>query len=96
MLTGTRISSSGTDRLPTIATRVGLIIEAPLRHGSTESGEAGSNPAGGKADHHEMVFPAATYPICQSLPESNSDGDREVYMVGQGGQPTEKITEEIA
>jgi hypothetical protein len=33
--------------------------------------------------------------IHQSPPESNSKGNKEVYMVGQGDQPPKKTTEEI-
>jgi hypothetical protein len=34
-------------------------------------------------------------PIHQSSPESDSESNREVYMVGQGEEPPEKTIEEI-
>jgi hypothetical protein len=34
-------------------------------------------------------------PIYQSSPESESEGNREVYMVGQGEEPPEMTIEEI-
>jgi hypothetical protein len=73
--------------------QVGLTNEAQLGHGSNKLGEAESDPLGDKADHHGNCCPPATNSIYQSPPES--DYGREVYMVGQGEQPTEKTTEEI-
>jgi hypothetical protein len=40
------------------------------------------DPSGDKADHNSVGSPAITDPIYQLLPESGSEGDREVYMVG--------------
>jgi hypothetical protein len=43
------------------------------------------DPIGDKADHTLAVSTATTDPIYQSSLESDSKGDREVYMVGQRG-----------
>jgi hypothetical protein len=59
-------------------------------------GKADSDPSGDKADHILAVLTAATDPIYQLPPESDSEGDRAIYMVGQGEQPAEKTTGEIA
>jgi hypothetical protein len=42
------------------------------------------NPSGDKADHNEIARPVAADSLYQLPPESNSNGGREVYMVGQG------------
>jgi hypothetical protein len=42
------------------------------------------DPSGDKLDHTSAVSVAIIEPIYQSPPESDSEGDREVYMVGQG------------
>jgi hypothetical protein len=54
------------------------------------------HPSGDKADHNEIASLTAVDPIYQSPSESDSDGGREVYMVGKGEPPTDKTTEEIA
>jgi hypothetical protein len=54
-----------------------------------------SDPMGDKADHTLAFLVAATDPIYQSSPESDSEGGREVYMVGNGEELPEKIVEEI-
>jgi hypothetical protein len=51
---------------------------------------------GGKADHNLAGSTTITDPIYQSPPESDSKGDTEVYMVGQGEELLEKTNEEIA
>jgi hypothetical protein len=53
------------------------------------------DPLGDKADHTSAVSATITNLIYQSSPESNSEGDMEVYMVGQGDELTEKTVEEI-
>jgi hypothetical protein len=53
------------------------------------------DPSGDKTDHTSAVLAAITDPIYQSSPESDSEGDREVYIVGQGEEPHEKTVEEI-
>jgi hypothetical protein len=53
------------------------------------------DPAGDKADHILAVSAATIDWIYQSSPESDSEGGREVYMVGNGEVPPEKTTEEI-
>jgi hypothetical protein len=41
-------------------------------------------------------LPTAANPIYQSPLDFDSEGDREVFMAGQAGHPTEKMIEEIA
>jgi hypothetical protein len=53
------------------------------------------DPAGDKANHILAVSVATTDLIYQSSPESDSEGGREVYMVGNGEEFPEKTTEEI-
>jgi hypothetical protein len=48
-----------------------------------------------KADHTMAILVATTDPIYQSSLESDSEGDREVYMVGNEEEPPEKTVEEI-
>jgi hypothetical protein len=54
-----------------------------------------SDPMGDKADHTLAFLVAATDPIYQSSPESDSEGGREVYMVGNGEELLEKTVMEI-
>jgi hypothetical protein len=49
-----------------------------------------------KADHNLTGMLAIIDPIYQSPPEFDSEGGREVYMVGQGEELPEKAVEEIA
>jgi hypothetical protein len=58
-------------------------------------GEVDLDPSGDKVDHHLASFPATIDPTDQTPPESDYEGGREVYTVGQGEQPTEKTAEEI-
>jgi hypothetical protein len=53
------------------------------------------DPARDKVDDILAVSLATIDPIYQSSPESNSEGGREVYMVGNGEELLEKTTEEI-
>jgi hypothetical protein len=53
------------------------------------------DPTGDKADHTLAILAAITDPIYQSSPESDSKGGREVYMVGNGEELSEKTIEEI-
>jgi hypothetical protein len=89
------IVGSGTDRLPLAAVRVGLINGAQLRHGLSELGKAGSDPAGDKPDHTVAVPSATMHPICQSSPESDSESDGEVHMVGNGEEFLDKSVKGI-
>jgi hypothetical protein len=86
---------SGTDRLPPALVHVDLINEAQLRHGPSELEKTDLDPAEDKADHTLAVPVATTDPIDQSSLESDSEGDGEVYMVGNGEEPQEKTIEEI-
>jgi hypothetical protein len=95
-LESSEIAGSGTSHLPPAPVQVILISEAQLRHGSIKLGEADSDPSGDKVDHNQASSPATIDPIYQSPPESDSEGDREVFMVGQGEQPIEKIIKEMA
>jgi hypothetical protein len=89
------VIESGIDRLPLAPVRVGLINEAQLGHRLSELGKTDPDPAGDKANHTLAVLAATTDPIYQSLPESNSKGGGEVYMVGNREELPEKIVEEI-
>jgi hypothetical protein len=72
-----------------------LVIEAQLRDGPSELGEACSDPTGDKANHTQVVSTAKTNPIYQSSPESNSEGGGEVHRVGNGEELLKKTVEEI-
>jgi hypothetical protein len=58
-------------------------------------GKTDPDPSGDKADHTLAISAAITDLIYQSSPESESEGEKEVYMVGQGEEPPEKTIEEI-
>jgi hypothetical protein len=75
------VVGSGTDRLPPAPARVSIVIEAQLRHRLVKLGKMDPDPSGDKANHTLAVSAAITDPIHQSSPESNFEGDREVYMV---------------
>jgi hypothetical protein len=53
------------------------------------------DPAGNKVDHTLAIPAATTDPIYQSSPESNIEGDGEVYMVRNGEELLERTAEEI-
>jgi hypothetical protein len=53
------------------------------------------DPIGDKADHIRAVSVATTDPMYQSSPESYSEGGREVYMVGNGEQPSKETAKEV-
>jgi hypothetical protein len=89
------VTGSGTGHLPPAPAQVGLINEVQLRHGLNELGKTYLDPAGDKADHILAVLAATTDPIYWSSPESDSEGGREVYMVGNREEVLEKTTEEI-
>jgi hypothetical protein len=54
-----------------------------------------SDLTGDKADH-TLIVTAAITDLISLLPEFDFDGDREVFLVGDGKQLLEKTTEEIA
>jgi hypothetical protein len=54
-----------------------------------------SDPVWDKVNHILAVLTATTDPIYQSSPESDSEGGKEVYMVGNGEELPKKTTEEI-
>jgi hypothetical protein len=78
------VIGSSTDCLPPATVWVGLINEAQCKHGFVKLGKMDPDPSGDKVDHTLAVSVAIIEPIYQSPPESDSEGDREVYMVGQG------------
>jgi hypothetical protein len=53
------------------------------------------DPSEDKPYHTPAIHAATIDPIHQSSPESDSKGDRGVYMVAQGDQPPEKTAKEI-
>jgi hypothetical protein len=89
------VIGSGTSHLPPAPVWVDLINEAQLRHGPIKLGKTDPDPSGDKADHTPAVMAATTDPIYQSSLEFDSEGDREVYMAGQGNDLLEKTVEEI-
>jgi hypothetical protein len=89
------VVGSSTSHLPPAPVRVGLANEVQLGHGLIKLGKTDPNPSGDKVDHTSTVLAAITDPIHQSSLESDSEGDREVYMVGQEEEPPEKTVEEI-
>jgi hypothetical protein len=89
------VDRSGTSCLPPASVWVGLIKEAQLRHRLDLLGKTDPDPSGDNADHTPAVHAAITDPIHLSSPESDSEGDREVYKVGRGDQPPEKTAKEI-
>jgi hypothetical protein len=56
-------------------------------------GKTDMNPLGDTTDHHPIVSTTLTDPIYQSSLESDSEGGREVYTVGQGEELLEKTIE---
>jgi hypothetical protein len=77
-----KIAWSGTNRVHPIPARDGLACEAQLVHGSSISGQLDLDPSGDIIDHHEICCSAAIDPIYKPSPESDSNGGREVFMVG--------------
>jgi hypothetical protein len=75
-----KVTGLGTVHLPPASVQVGLVSEAQLGHESFELCEVGSDPLGDKADHNWASSPATVDPIYQSPPDSDSEGDREVFM----------------
>jgi hypothetical protein len=53
------------------------------------------DPSRDKVDHNQVSSPTTTDLIYQSLPDSDSESDREVFMAGHGEHPVEKTMEEI-
>jgi hypothetical protein len=85
----------GTVHLPPSPVQVNLINEVGLGHGLVKLGKMGPDPSWNKADHTSAISAAITDPIYQWSLESNSEGDREVYMVMQGDEPPKKTIKEI-
>jgi hypothetical protein len=81
------VIGSGTGSLPPSRVRVDLVNESQLRHGPIEMGKVDPDPLEDNTDHTQVLTVAVSDPICQSPSESDSEGDREVFMVGEGEQP---------
>jgi hypothetical protein len=90
------VTGSDIGHLPPALVRVGLVIEAQLRHGPIELGKMDTDLLGDTTDHNSVVSAALVDPIYQSPLQYDSEGGREVYMVGQGEELLEKTTKEIA
>jgi hypothetical protein len=90
-----RIIRSGTDCLPPALIRVGLINEAQLKCRLSELGKMDSDPIGYKADHTSAVPTATIDPIFQLPLKSAYEGGREVYMMGNREEISDKMVEEI-
>jgi hypothetical protein len=90
------VAGSGNGRLSPALVRVDLINEAQLRHESDVLGEVDLDSLGDNIDHNQVGSPTTTDPIYQLPLEFDFGCGREVYMVGQGEKPTEKIAKEIA
>jgi hypothetical protein len=78
-----KLTGSGTSHLLLAPIQVGLINDAQLRHRLGSSGEMDTDPPEDKADHPMSI-----------LTDTTGYG-REVYMVEQGGELSEKAIEEI-
>jgi hypothetical protein len=79
-----RVAGSGTGCLPPAPVRVGLVNEARLGLGSL--GGTDTDLVDDRADHTLATQAAATDPIYSLSSGSDSEYDREVYMVEQGGE----------
>jgi hypothetical protein len=55
----------------------------------------GLNPTGDKANHTLAIPEVTTDPIYQSPLESDSEGNREVYMAGNREELSDKMVKEI-
>jgi hypothetical protein len=88
-----KVTGSGTGRLPPAPYRVGLVNEAQLRLGLL--GETYMDPTEDRADHNFAAQAATTNPIYSVSLGSNSECGREIYMVELGGELPEKSTEEL-
>jgi hypothetical protein len=88
-----KVVGLGTGCLPPTPVRVGLISEAQLELGSLR--ETDTDFLEDRADYTLAAQADATDPIYSSSSGSNSEYEREVYMVEQGGELPEKTIEEL-
>jgi hypothetical protein len=88
-----KVTRSGTDRLPLTPVRVDFVNEEQL--GLDSLGEKDTDPVEDGADHTLAVQAAATDPINSRSSGSDSEYGREVYMVEQGCELPDKTTEEL-
>jgi hypothetical protein len=91
-----KVIGLGTCHLPLAPVRVSLINEAHLRHGPVELRKIDPDPTGDNADPIQAIPIAIIDPIYQLPPGTNSEGDRQVFIVGESEQPPKKTVEEIA
>jgi hypothetical protein len=77
-----KVIRSGTGHLPPDLVWVNLINEAQLGHWLIMLWKTDLEPSGDKSDHTLAISIAIIDPIYQSSLESDSEGDKEVYMVG--------------
>jgi hypothetical protein len=73
---------SGTDCLPPALVWVDLVSEAQPGHKFIKLGKTDPDPLRDKADHTSTILAAITNLVYQSSEESDSEGNKEVYMVG--------------
>jgi hypothetical protein len=81
------VIGSDTSRLPPAPVQVGLLNESQLEHRPVELGKTDPDPSEDNVDHTQTVPAVVTDPIYQPPSEYDSEGDREVFMVGEGEQP---------
>jgi hypothetical protein len=62
--------------------RVSLACEAQLGDRSSSTVEPKLDPFGDRVHHHKIYRPEVADPIYKPSSESDSDSDREVFMVG--------------
>jgi hypothetical protein len=90
-----KVTGSGTSRLPLAPILVGLVNEVQLEHKLGSLGETDMDPTEDKAGHTQAILTATIDPICPPSSESDSEDGREVYMVEQVGELSKKTAKEI-
>jgi hypothetical protein len=77
------IIGSDADQFPPTPVRVSLACEARPEHKSNKLAESKSDLFGDTVSHHDIYCPITADPIYKPLWESDSDDNREIFMVGQ-------------
>jgi hypothetical protein len=90
------IIGSSANQFPSAQVQVGLACEARPEHGSSELGESELDLFGDDAGRCKICCTVVANPIYKPLLESDSDGDREIFMVEGVEPPIEQTVEEIA
>jgi hypothetical protein len=90
------IIGSGANQFPPALVQVGLASEARPEHGSSELGESELDLFRDDAGQCKICCTVVANPIYKPLLESDSDGDREIFMVEGVEPPIEQTVEEIA